>query len=96
MVDAILEAPEFAEDRTRASLDHDRMLVRSLVKEIEVIGEAASNITEETRLQHISVPRDDIVGMRNQVLPPVSWSISEETARRIYLTIKGYVQRSSP
>ena len=68
IVDAILEVQEFVKGKTRASLDHERMLVLSLVKEIEIIGEAAAKISEETRLQHRSIPWDDIVGMRNHLV----------------------------
>ena len=41
MLDATREAIAFACGRTRADLDRDRMLVLSLVKDIEIIGEAA-------------------------------------------------------
>jgi uncharacterized protein with HEPN domain len=68
MLEAIREAQEFVKGKTRSSLDHDRMLVLSLVKEIEIIGEAASKISQETRLQHSSVPWEDIVGMRNHLV----------------------------
>jgi hypothetical protein len=47
MLEAIREAQEFVKGKTRSSLDHDRMLVLSLVKEIEIIGEAASKISQE-------------------------------------------------
>ena len=42
MLDAANEAMAFTKSRTRTSLDIDRMLVLSLVKEIEIIGEAAN------------------------------------------------------
>ncbi|HQF15754.1 MAG TPA: hypothetical protein PLI05_01635 [Methanotrichaceae archaeon] len=42
MLDAACEARAFANGCTRTSLDLDRMLVLSLVKEIEIIGEAAN------------------------------------------------------
>ncbi len=38
MLDAAREAIAFTNNRTRESLDVDRMLVLSLVKEIEIIG----------------------------------------------------------
>jgi uncharacterized protein with HEPN domain len=51
MLDAAREAIEFTKSRTRTSLDMDRMLVLSLVKEIEIIGEAANQVSETTREQ---------------------------------------------
>ncbi len=41
MLDAAQEAIEFTQGHTRADLDGDRKLVLALVKDIEIIGEAA-------------------------------------------------------
>jgi uncharacterized protein with HEPN domain len=68
MLDAAREALGFAAGRTRADLDSDRMLVLSLVKSIEIIGEAASKVGSETRRAHPAVPWVDIVGMRNRLI----------------------------
>jgi uncharacterized protein with HEPN domain len=40
MLDAANEALTFIQGRIRADLDNDRMLVLSLVREFEIIGEA--------------------------------------------------------
>ena len=50
MLDATQEAMSFAKGRTRADLTLDRMLQLSLVKEIEVIGEAASRVSRELQV----------------------------------------------
>jgi hypothetical protein len=42
MLDAGREALSFVKGRTRKDLEGNRMLVLSLVKEIEILGEAAS------------------------------------------------------
>jgi uncharacterized protein with HEPN domain len=41
MLDAANEALEFIHGKNRSDLDTDRMLVLSLVKELEIIGEVA-------------------------------------------------------
>jgi len=41
MLDAANEAASFARGKKRSDLDDNRMLVLSLVKDIEIIGEAA-------------------------------------------------------
>ena len=48
MVDAAREAVSFARGRVRVDLDTDRQLVLSLVKDVEIVGEAASQVTEST------------------------------------------------
>ncbi len=49
MLAAAREATSFAEGRTRGDLRGDRMLLLSLVKSIEIVGEAAARISERTR-----------------------------------------------
>ncbi|MCL4547024.1 MAG: DUF86 domain-containing protein [Bacteroidetes bacterium] len=68
MLDAIDEALSFASGKTRTGLDADRMLVLSLIKEIEIIGEAASKISENYKANFSEVPWTDIVGMRNRLI----------------------------
>ena len=68
MLDAAMEAESFAANRSRSDLDHDRMLVLSLVKDVEIIGEAAVHVTEETRSAYPQIPWLEIVGMRNRLI----------------------------
>ena len=49
-------------------LDAERMLVLSLIKEIEIIGEAASKISENYKANFSEGPWTDIVGMRNRLI----------------------------
>ena len=49
MLEAANEALSFIQGKTRPDLDKDRMLVLSLVKELEIIGEAASKVSPEVR-----------------------------------------------
>ena len=62
MLDAAREAMSFAQGRTRGDLDNDRQLVLALVKDIEIVGEAATRITEPTRLRLREIPWDRITG----------------------------------
>lgn len=68
MLDATLEAMSFASGRTRADLDHDRMVTLALVKCIEIIGEAASHVTADTQRKHQDIPWRRITGMRNRLI----------------------------
>jgi uncharacterized protein with HEPN domain len=68
MLDATNEALEFIHDKNRSDLDTDRMLVLSLVKELEIIGEAANKVSAETRSQSNAIPWQDISGMRNRLI----------------------------
>jgi len=68
MLDAAREAIGFAQGRACADLDSDRMLVLSLIKEIEIVGEAATQVSEVTSEQLPEIPWTDIVGMRNRLV----------------------------
>jgi uncharacterized protein with HEPN domain len=52
MLDAAQEAISFARGKKREDLDYERMLVLSLVKDIEIIGEAAAKVSENCRQEH--------------------------------------------
>lgn len=68
MIDAAKEALSFAQGRTREGFCKDRMLLLSLIKDIEIIGEAASKVTGEFRSNHPEVPWAFIVAMRNRLI----------------------------
>ena len=68
MLEAANEALSFIQGKTRPDLDNDRMLVLSLVKELEIIGEAAGKASPEVRSQNSAIPWQDIGGMRNRLI----------------------------
>jgi uncharacterized protein with HEPN domain len=65
MFEAARSAQEFASGRARGDLASDKMLVFALAPAIEIVGEAASRISRETRLAVSSIPWAKIVAMRN-------------------------------
>ena len=68
MLDAAREAVGSAGDRTCESLTHDRVWALGLAKCIEIIGEAAARVGDETRSQYGQVPWKQIVAMRNRLV----------------------------
>jgi uncharacterized protein with HEPN domain len=67
-LDALNSAISFARDRQRADLDADEMLLFALTRAIEVAGEAADQVTAETRAQLPDLPWSSIIGMRNRLV----------------------------
>jgi uncharacterized protein with HEPN domain len=67
LVDAADAAARFSAGRTRSDLDHDEMLLFALVRAVEIVGEAASKVTDEARTA-IPLPWPAIVGMRNRLI----------------------------
>lgn len=68
MRDAAREAVGFVGHKRRTDLDDDRMLVFALVKAIEIVGEAANQVSEATRGELPDIPWADIVGMRHRLI----------------------------
>ena len=81
ILDAAREARLFSKGRRREDLDQDRGLMLILVKEVEIIGEAASKVSEEARVQLPGIEWRAIIGMRNRLIhiyydinPDVLWN----------------------
>ena len=68
MVDAIQEALSFVKGKTRMALERDRMLALSLIKEIEIIGEAASKISGAFQKTYPHIAWAEIVEIRNRLI----------------------------
>ncbi len=68
MLDHAVEAVDLAKGRTREDLDADRLLNLSLVRLLEIVGEAASRLSAETRDHYPNVPWPDVVGLRNRLI----------------------------
>lgn len=68
MLEAARDAMSFAATESRADLDDDRKLLLSLVKAVEIVGEAASRVSPEFRAAHPDVPWADIVTMRHRLV----------------------------
>ncbi len=68
ILDAAREAVEFADGRSRTDLDTDRQLNLSLVRLLEVIGEAARGISREFCEAHPEVAWKKMIGMRDRLI----------------------------
>ncbi|MGD0017007.1 MAG: DUF86 domain-containing protein [Verrucomicrobiia bacterium] len=68
MLDAAREAKQLAAGRTRANLDEDRPLNLSLVRLLEIVGEAANRVPPEASARYPQIPWVQIVGLRNRLI----------------------------
>jgi len=68
MFEAAKEAVEFAAGKSRKNLDDDRMLTLAITKSIEIIGEAASKVTESCKAENDKIPWNDVTSMRNRLI----------------------------
>ncbi len=68
MLDAVEEAAEFIAGASRSDLDTNRMLAFALVRAIEIVGEAAGRVSQETRSAYPDLPWREMAGMRNRII----------------------------
>lgn len=66
--DAAVTAINFVKDRDREDLDSDQMLSLALVRLIEIMGEAANNVSPTCQNTYCRIPWREIIGMKNRVV----------------------------
>ncbi|NES20146.1 MAG: DUF86 domain-containing protein [Symploca sp. SIO3E6] len=67
MLDATQKVLTFTQNRSREDLDRDDMLALAVVRLIEILGEAAKNISPETEAQAPEIPWRQIKGTRDRL-----------------------------
>lgn len=68
MRDFAAEAVQFAQGRSRADLDSDRLFSLAVARLFAVMGEAATHVPDDLRDAHPEIPWRSIVGMRNRLI----------------------------
>ena len=68
ILEAIDRVLDFAEGKTKEELETDKMRFYGIVKNIEIVGEAAYKLTKIYRKEHPETPWNDIVKMRHVLI----------------------------
>jgi uncharacterized protein with HEPN domain len=68
MIEAAQDARAFVQGRQRTDLDQDRMLCLALTRAVEIVGEAAAQVSAAGRAEMPGVPWQQVVGMRNRLV----------------------------
>ena len=68
MLDYARETVALVQGRSRRDLDLDRVFSLALVRLLEIVGEAASRVSQEARLQYSRVPWWQVVNLRNRLI----------------------------
>ena len=67
MMDAIGQCLEYAAKHTLEDVRREPPLQHLFLRNIEILGEAASKVTEDYRRSHSEIPWRDIIDMRNRI-----------------------------
>ena len=68
ILEAIDKIESYLSDATFESFPKNNMMVDAVVRELEIIGEATGNLSDELQNQYPDVPWDKIKGMRNVLI----------------------------
>ncbi len=96
MLDHAIEAVGMAGGKTRPDLDVDRPLNLSLVRLLEIVGEAAGRVSQETKDEHSQIPWPEIVSLRNRLIHgydavdfDILWNIVDDDLPPLIAMLKG-------
>jgi len=68
MLDASRQAIAFIQERGRKDLDNALKLTIALTRLVEIVGEAAKNVSDDERKRHPEVPWRAIAGTRDRLV----------------------------
>ena len=68
MSEACESVQRFIQGRRRLDFETDQMLLFAVVRAIEVLGEAAGKVSEDTRSACPEIPWPEITNMRNRLI----------------------------
>ncbi|MBS0625496.1 MAG: DUF86 domain-containing protein [Verrucomicrobia bacterium] len=68
MLDSTEAILVFSKGKRRASLDKDRLFQSAVLRELEIIGEAAGRVSEKTKKRFPQLPWKELVGIRNRLI----------------------------
>lgn len=68
MLEAAREASEYAQGKPQEDFRKDRLVTHAIVRCLEILGEAAANLSDDFRRDNPQFPWGDIIGMRNRLI----------------------------
>jgi uncharacterized protein with HEPN domain len=79
------------------------MMRDAVLHNLQIIGEAVKNLSEEFRLQHSEVPRRRIAGLRHVLVhqyfgvsPPMVWEVVEALLPKLKRQVEGLLAGGAP
>lgn len=101
MRDAARKALRMVQGRRRADLDEDEMLALSPCRLLEIVGEAASQVSTATRARVLTVPWRDVIGMRNILIHgyfdvnlDVVWRTVQDDLPKLLAAVEGELEKA--
>ncbi len=68
ILDAINQIKTYIKDVDYKSFTNSRLIQDAVIRELEIVGEATKNLSEEVRKKYPNIPWKDIAGMREKLI----------------------------
>ena len=85
ILDAITRTEEYLKDATKLQFFESGLLHDAVIRQLEIVGEASRNVSEEFQEKYSEIPWGQIVAMRNRIIHEyfninleVAWDIVRE------------------
>ena len=99
MLDYGQEALALTKGKQRADLESDHILALALTRLLEIVGEAANRVSQETQKQYPQIPWRQIVGLRHRLVHgydavdlDILWDIIEQDLPPLIIALDGIVE----
>ena len=66
--DAIAKTQAYVKGVSKSAFLSNSLIQDAVIRQIEIIGEAAKRVSEKTQSENVQVPWQDIAGMRNKLI----------------------------
>jgi len=103
MIEAALQAKSFLQGRKPSDLETDAQLRLALLRALEVLGEAASRVSPETRAANPQIPWQRLVSTRNRLIHAyfdidleIVWTTASHSVPELVPTLKAILELENP
>lgn len=100
IADAAAKIERYTRGFSRNTFGQDDMVIDAVVRELEIIGEAARNVSSAFQAAHPELPFADMVGMRNRLIHEyfgvdldVVWQTCQSDLVGLQQTVEGLLGR---
>jgi len=98
MLDAISDIEAFIANVNEAEFYKNKEKKYAVVRALEIIGEAAKNLSKELRAKHKEIPWKEIAGMRDKLIHwyfGIKWELVWETVKNKIPELKNQLLKIS-
>jgi uncharacterized protein with HEPN domain len=96
MLDAAREAVSFFDTLKNDHLEQNRIVSQAIVRSIEIVGEAASQLSKAYRENNPELPWAQIIGMRNRVVHAyfdIDYALVQSTVKHDFPVLIGQLMK---